>query len=96
MPRPIHFYTIARRPRDANLQARIASAMPRKFLGVTFGRWIEYLVAILAGNAIFYYSISPHLPETFRHRAYQIDWGYFIDFAICVGVFGLIRLRTRL
>jgi hypothetical protein len=29
--------------------------MVRKFLGITVRRWVEYTVAILVGNAIYYF-----------------------------------------
>ena len=70
-------------------------AKDRQFLGVTPTRWLEDLVAILIGNAIYYVSLAPHLPEVFRHRGFQIDGGVLIDFMVCVGVYGLIRLGVR-
>jgi hypothetical protein len=70
-------------------------AKDRQFLGVTPTRWLEYLVAILIGNAIYYVSLAPHLPEAFRHQGFQIDGGVLIDFMVCVGVYGLIRLGVR-
>ena len=70
--------------------------MPRKFLGVTPRRWLEYLVAILLGNAIYYLSLLPHLPEPLRHRGTQTDLGLLVDFAVCVAVYGLIRLGSRI
>lgn len=70
--------------------------MAHPFLGVTLRRWVEYLVAILIGNAIYYFSLVPHLPDTLRHQGFQIDWGMAVDFVVCVGVYGLIRLGSRL
>jgi hypothetical protein len=67
-------------------------ANPRQFLGVTPLKWVEYLIAILIGNAIYYLSLVPHLPEPLRHRGFGMDGGVLIDFAVCVGVYGLIRL----
>lgn len=66
--------------------------MTRKFLGTSLRRWIEYLVAILLGNAIYYFSLQPHLPAVWRHPGSNIDPGLFLDFLVCVGVYGLIRL----
>lgn len=70
--------------------------MTRKWLGVTLRRWLEYLVAILIGNAIYYFSLVPHLPESFRHLGYRIDLGMVLDFVVCVSVCGLIRVGSRL
>jgi hypothetical protein len=69
--------------------------MARQFLGLTHRRWLEYLVAILLGNAIYYLSLVPHLPEALRHEGFRMDWGAALDFAVCVGVYGLIRLGAR-
>ena len=71
-------------------------AATRQFLGATLRRWLEYLAAILLGNAIYYFSLLPHLPEALRHEGFAIDWGVLVDFAVCVAVFGLIRLGARL
>jgi hypothetical protein len=70
--------------------------MARDFLRVSLRRWLEYLRAILVGNAIYFWSLVPHLPESLRHRAFRYDWGLALDFAVCVGVYGLIRLGGRI
>jgi len=70
--------------------------MAQRFLGVTPRRWIEYLAAILIGNAIYYLSLVPHLPEALRHQGFQTDWGMLVDFLVCVAVYGLIRLGSSL
>jgi len=69
--------------------------MARQFLGVTPRRWLEYLVAILLGNAIYYFSLVPHLPDSLRHQGFSIDGGVLVDFVVCVLVYGLIRLGVR-
>jgi hypothetical protein len=71
-------------------------AKARQFLGVTPTRWLEYLVAILVGNAIYYLSLAPHLPEVLRHQGFQMDGGVLVDFSVCVAVYGLIRLGVHL
>ncbi len=53
-------------------------------------------MAILIGNAIYYLSLAPHLPDAFRHQGFQMDGGVVIDFLVCVTVYGLIRLGVRL
>ena len=59
-------------------------------------RWLEYLLAIVIGNAIYFLSLSPYLPQALRHRVFQVDWGVAVDFVVCVLVYGLIRLASRL
>lgn len=54
-------------------------------------RLLRYLIAILAGNAI-YFAAAPHLPAGARHQLYHTDWGVAIDFAICAICYGVIRL----
>ena len=66
--------------------------MARGIAGTSLRRWIEYLIAISLGNAIYYLSFLPHMPEPLRHREYHIDLGMLLDFLICLGVYGLIRL----
>ena len=59
---------------------------------MTRRRWIEYLIAILAGNGIYVAVLHPNLPPALQHRPYRLDVGMAIDFAICVLVYGAIRL----
>jgi hypothetical protein len=70
--------------------------MARSFLGTSLRRWIEYLVAILMGNAIYYFSLVPHLPQALRHQGFLLDWGSLVDFIVCAGVYGLIRLGSKM
>lgn len=71
-------------------------ATARQFLGASPRRWLEYLVAILLGNAIYFFSLAPHLPLALRHTTASVDWGVFVDFVVCASVYGLIRLGTTL
>jgi hypothetical protein len=59
-------------------------------------RWLEYLVAILAGNAIYYFALVPHLSETWQHQLFRIDPGLMADFLVCLGVYSLTRLFRSL
>lgn len=70
--------------------------MPRKFLGTPLRRWLEYLIAILIGNAIYYFSLVPHLPDSLRHQGFHTDLGMLVDFVICVAVYGLMRVAASL
>jgi len=62
---------------------------------VTPRRWIEYLVAILIGNGIYFAVLHPTLPAALRHEPYRVDAGLLIDFACCVLVYAAIRLGAR-
>jgi hypothetical protein len=70
--------------------------MQRKFLGITVRRWVEYAAAILVGNAIYYFSLVPHLPQALRHREFLLDGGSATDFVVCVAVYGLIRWGSKI
>lgn len=70
--------------------------MYQKLLPITARRLLEYLAAILIGNAIFYFSITPHLPESLRHHGMKTDLGSAIDLAICAAVYGLIWIGSHL
>jgi len=50
----------------------------------------RYLLAILLGNAI-YFGIESYLPVGLQHHR-AVDWGLAVNFAICVGCYGIIRL----
>jgi hypothetical protein len=66
-------------------------------------RWIEYLVSILAGNAIYFLVLFPGLPQSLQHRApspdqtipIHFDLGLILDFLLCVTVYGVIRMASR-
>lgn len=80
----------------APARERRTLAEKKKILGATPRRWVEYLVAILFGNAIYYKSLWGHLPESLQHQGFAVDPGMLIDFVICVAMYGLIRLGTYL
>lgn len=62
---------------------------------MTLRRWIEYLVAVLAGNAIYFLVLFPVLPESLRHQPLRMDAGLLLAFLCCVAMYGVIRLASR-
>jgi hypothetical protein len=58
-------------------------------------RWIEYLIAVLAGNAMYFFVLYPSLPQSLRHEPVRIDAGLVLDFLCCVLVYAAIRLGSR-
>jgi hypothetical protein len=59
-------------------------------------KWIEYLLAILLGNGL-YFALNPHLPPPARYTARQlISLGTVVDFWFCLFVFGLLELGAYL
>jgi len=51
------------------------------------------LLAVLLGNLI-YFAAAPLLPDSLRHDLYKVDAGLVLDFAICVGLYLLLRKRS--
>jgi hypothetical protein len=60
----------------------------------TWQNFLDALLAVLAGNAI-YYLLMPHLPQAVRHRLFQEDWGLLLDFAICTVIFIVVKYASR-
>jgi len=60
----------------------------------TLGNFLDALVAVLAGNAI-YFLLMPHLPRVMRHSLFIEDWGLLVDFAICTIVFAIVKIARR-
>ncbi len=56
--------------------------------------FLDALVAVLAGNAI-YYLLMPHLPAVARHVMFREDWGLLVDFAICTVIFAVVKYVRR-
>lgn len=61
---------------------------------MTLRRWIEYLAAILAGNAIYFLVLFPGLPRVLQHQPFRIDAGLALAFLCCVTLYGVIRLGS--
>jgi hypothetical protein len=51
----------------------------------------ESFLAVLLGN-IVYFGVAPYLPQELEHELFRPDAGLVVDFLICAGMFGLIRL----
>jgi len=60
----------------------------------TTKNFFDALVAVLAGNAI-YYLLMPHLPRGARHALFREDLGLLVDFAICVVIFAAVKYARR-
>lgn len=58
-------------------------------------RWVEYLIAILAGNGIYFAVLHPGLPPSLQHAPFRFDVGLLIDFVCCLLVYAAIRLGSR-
>ena len=47
---------------------------------MTKRRWIEYAVAVLVGNGIYFWVLHPGLPPALQNQPYRFDAGLAIDF----------------
>ena len=65
---------------------------PRPVVIATF---LKSLVAVVAGNAIYFLVIMPLLPPEGQHGIARLDLGLMIDFWTCLVVFSLIELALR-
>ena len=57
----------------------------------TFGNFLNALVAVLVGNAI-YFLLMPQFPRVMRHSLFIEDWGLLVDFVVCAIVFVLVKI----
>lgn len=59
-------------------------------------RWLEYLLAIVIGNAVYFLLLEPLLPAAWQHEPFRVDRGLAVDFLVCIAVFILLRHWKRL
>jgi len=58
--------------------------------------WLRALIAVVAGNALYFVVLTPVLPPGLRHTPFAYDLGLAIDFVICLALYlGLGRLQQR-
>ncbi len=56
-----------------------------------WANFLKSLVAVLAGNAVYFLIVDPRLPAHARHRLFQFDLGVVMDAWICLIFYGLIQ-----
>lgn len=52
---------------------------------------VEFLIAILAGNGVYFLFLVPRLPASWEHQSFAFDRGLVLDFLLCVAAYGLLR-----
>ncbi len=57
--------------------------------------FLKSLVAILAGNAVYFLLLEPQLPESARHHLFQFDLGLVIDAWVCLIFYGVLEMLLR-
>ena len=52
--------------------------------------FVQALIAVLAGNAI-YFILIPYLPPGAQHVPNHVDAGLAVDFWFCLVIFGILK-----
>ena len=56
---------------------------------------IRSAVAVLVGNFIYFWLLSPFLPPAARHAPFRFDLGLLLDAWVCLVLYGLLELLWR-
>ncbi|MBI2956909.1 MAG: hypothetical protein HYY26_06325 [Acidobacteria bacterium] len=51
----------------------------------------EALLAVLLGNAAYFFVLLPFLPAAWQHQPFQFDRGLALDFVLCLAFYLLLR-----
>ena len=62
-----------------------------KFNWLDRERWIEYLIAIVIGNVVYFFLFEPLFPAAWQHEPFRVDRGLAADFLVCVAIFILLH-----
>ncbi len=54
------------------------------------------LIAVVAGNLLYFFVLYSVLPEAARHRPFKLDLGLVVDLWFCLFFYGLIELFLRI
>lgn len=54
--------------------------------------FLRALIAVLAGNAIYFALLMPRLPAGAQHRIGALDLGLLLDFLICGALYVIVAL----
>jgi ABC-type uncharacterized transport system permease subunit len=53
------------------------------------------LIAVVAGNLLYFFVLYSILPEAARHRPFKLDVGLLVDLWFCLFCYGLVELFLR-
>jgi hypothetical protein len=56
---------------------------------------VKSLIAVVSGNAIYFFLLLPVLPRDARHRPFHFDLGLALDAWICLVIYGVLCLAVR-
>lgn len=57
--------------------------------------WRDFLLAVLAGNALYYLALFGLLPSGWQHQPFAFDRGLGLDFVLCLALYALLRWARR-
>ena len=60
-----------------------------------FLNFLKSLIAVVSGNAIYFFLLLPDLPRGARHRYLHFDLGLALDAWICLVIYGVLSLALR-
>jgi lysylphosphatidylglycerol synthetase-like protein (DUF2156 family) len=60
-----------------------------------FLNFVKSLIAVVSGNAIYFFLLLPVLPHGARHRPFHFDLGLMLDAWICLVIYGVLCLALR-
>jgi len=58
-------------------------------------RLLKQSVAIVAGNLLYFFLLTPHLPSAGRHIPYRLDLGLLVDLWVCLVLYGIVEWADR-
>jgi hypothetical protein len=58
-------------------------------------RLLKQLIAIVAGNLLYFFVLMPHLPPSGRHVPFRIDLGLLVDAWLCLVMYGIVEWIDR-
>ena len=54
--------------------------------------FLRALLSVVAGNAIYFAVLMPHLPAAAQHGIGTLDFGLLLDFLICGALYLIVAL----
>jgi hypothetical protein len=57
--------------------------------------FLKSLIAVVSGNAVYFFLLGPFLPVRAHHIPYRLDLGLLLDAWICLVIYGIIELGVR-
>jgi hypothetical protein len=58
-------------------------------------RLLKQLIAIVAGNLLYFFLLMPHLPPSGQHQPFKVDLGLLVDAWLCLVMYGIVEWLDR-